>query len=205
MLKATVTPPSNLKLVIRDLKTADSNLMQAAEKALARGLQFALSIATKQYLSGPRPNRLDVVTARLRNSLVTRVTREPNRIVGILGTNVKYAAYHEYGFRGIQKVAGHYRGIRVVKKGKTIAGKDAAKDQRRHIRDATGTRLAWKDSLADVAARTGATLEKRYIHPHDRKLNYWGKPFLKPAMVDALPTIKSQLIAALKSALKGGK
>ena len=43
-------------------------------------------------------------TGRLRRSVHLEMDRQPSRIVGIVGTNVEYAAQFEYGFKGTETV-----------------------------------------------------------------------------------------------------
>lgn len=52
---------------------------------------------------------LHVRTGRLRRSITERVTQEAARVEGIVGTNVEYAAVHEYGFSGTVSVREHLR------------------------------------------------------------------------------------------------
>jgi phage gpG-like protein len=66
----------------------------------------------KDYLSGPRPERLGVRTGRLRSSIAARVSVQGQDIVIQVGTNVEYAATHEFGFRGIVNVPAHDRVVR---------------------------------------------------------------------------------------------
>jgi len=55
---------------------------------------------------------LNVRTGRLRNSIHSKVEHTPNAIKGIVQTNVKYAAVHEYGFKGSVTVKAHLRTIK---------------------------------------------------------------------------------------------
>ena len=61
---------------------------------------FALSAirtSKEKYLTGPRPEKLGVVTGRLRSSIRAKVEARPDRIVAKFGTDVPYAAIHEFG------------------------------------------------------------------------------------------------------------
>ena len=55
----------------------------------------------KEKLSG---EVLNVRTGRLRRSIVERVESSGSVVTGIVGTNVEYAAPHEYGFIGVVTV-----------------------------------------------------------------------------------------------------
>ena len=52
---------------------------------------------------------LRVRTGRLRRSITQRVEVEGSRVMGYVGTNVEYAAAHEYGIRGSIGVREHLR------------------------------------------------------------------------------------------------
>lgn len=55
---------------------------------------------------------LKVRTGTLRRSITEKVDEQPDSISGIVGTNVAYAAYHEYGFKGTESVKAHLRTIK---------------------------------------------------------------------------------------------
>lgn len=48
-------------------------------------------------------------TGRLRRSITTRVQTSATAVIGTVGTNVEYAAAHEFGFHGIVTVREHLR------------------------------------------------------------------------------------------------
>lgn len=51
----------------------------------------------KDYLSGPRPEKLGVVSGRLRSSIRHRVEQSGNKTTISIGTDVPYARIHELG------------------------------------------------------------------------------------------------------------
>lgn len=57
---------------------------------------------------------LNVRTNNLRSSIHQGVTVSGDKVTGIVGTNVEYAAFHEYGFSGTQNVKEHLRKIKVA-------------------------------------------------------------------------------------------
>ena len=83
------------------IKRRLSNIVQKLSES-AGGLDDALykgglkieTTAVKEYLSGPRPDKLDRVTGTLAASINTQ--KQGNHTVSI-GTNVEYARIHEYG------------------------------------------------------------------------------------------------------------
>ena len=52
---------------------------------------------TEEYMSGPHPEKIQPVTNRLRSSIKFRVARSENEIGISFGTDVPYAAIHEFG------------------------------------------------------------------------------------------------------------
>ena len=83
-------------------------------KAITEGLKqsgFHLQRWIKsERLSGPRPLVLGVVSGRLRSSIaVSKVEQDGNDLSITIGTNVKYARRHEFGFNGSEYVHPHIR------------------------------------------------------------------------------------------------
>lgn len=77
----------------RTTNTIPGRLAQATLAFLIK----AEGTAKKNYLTGPRPQKLAVGKGRLRASITERVRLSGNNIEGVLGTNVKYARIHELG------------------------------------------------------------------------------------------------------------
>ena len=112
-----------LPVVLASLKALPEKIEQAGARGMKRGLEAAVTIAQREFLSGPRPEKLDVVTRRLRNAMSYLVRKVPGRgVVGKFGNNVKYARYHEFGFHGSVSVRAHERLVRGLQGG---AGKPA--------------------------------------------------------------------------------
>jgi len=66
-------------------------------KAVQQGAIKVQSIAQAQYLSGPRPQKLGVISGRLWGSITAKSDRKGNTITGKTGTNVMYGPKHEFG------------------------------------------------------------------------------------------------------------
>lgn len=81
-------------------------LRDELKKGIARATLLVQRQSKEQKLSG---QVLNVRTGRLRRSINTRVTEQATEVTGIVGTNVKYARPHEYGFHGIVSVRAHLR------------------------------------------------------------------------------------------------
>jgi phage gpG-like protein len=71
-------------------------------------LRLQLEGRVKDKLSG---EVLQVRTGTLRRSITGEVLDSQTEVTGIVGTNVPYAAAHEYGFHGTETVKEHLRTI----------------------------------------------------------------------------------------------
>lgn len=118
--------------------------------------QEIAAIAKNDYLSGPRPGKLGVKSGQLRVSVGPgregNIFRISNNTLQF-GTNLKYAAAHEYGFKGTVSVPGHSRGGHPVRS-------------------------------------------------HSRKVNLPARPFLRPALKDAIPGARSIIQRLANEALR---
>jgi phage gpG-like protein len=181
-----------IALVLKSLRNADARVMSAAATGLRRGLDKAVTVIQREYLQGPRPERLGEVTTRLRGSINYRVDEEAERIVGRVGTNVKYAAYHEYGFRGTVNVRPHARVI------SQTSAKGLDRDTRRPIKDKQGNIIGYKESRRESARRqkTG-TVGIQFVQGHTRTLNYGGRPFVRPGVRKSVPIILEEIKRAV--------
>jgi phage gpG-like protein len=70
-----------------------------------------LAIEMQGYVKGSKLSGqvLHVRTGTLRRSINQEVKQDGNKIAAIVGTNVKYAGVHEYGFDGAVGVKAHVR------------------------------------------------------------------------------------------------
>ena len=95
--------------VTRKLKAFPGQAQQEIRSAMGKILA-RLVIGVKQgKLTG---QALNVRTGRLRRSIHPELTSSPTDVTGIVGTNVVYAAVHEYGFSGTETVKAHLRTIK---------------------------------------------------------------------------------------------
>lgn len=97
-------------------------------------LSILVQTRTKEKLSGPvLHNR----TGTLRRSINRVVLDDASGVVATVGTNVRYAAVHEYGFDGEVTVRAHVRKVasRSVGKGKkqTVQGIAFVQQHQRHM------------------------------------------------------------------------
>lgn len=203
-MNAEIKQP-NVKLAIRNLEALPARLIDALGVQLAKSLDQVVGIATRDYLSGPRPQRLDVVTTRLRGSIASSVENKAGGITGRIGSNVKYAVLHEFGFKGIINVRAHTRIARVLKGGIAI-------DPRRKILDARGNVVGRKENTRQALLRLAKNAKKakgivvlqQQVKAHKREIDYAGKPFIRPALESHLPVITQDLKTALNNAQTNG-
>jgi len=176
--------------VAGEIQALNAQLLPKASMGLARGLQQAVSIAQTKFLSGPRPQRLDKVTGRLLNSITHRVVATETGLLGMIGTNIPYAAYHELGFKGTVNVKAHTRSVSELHEGRVV-------DTRRPIRDRAGRFIAYKETRTQSAERNGTISVSQQVRAHTRTVNYAGRPFLRPALIETLPLIVRQIREAV--------
>lgn len=90
---------SQLRRLLAGLRRAQPR--EDADKIVGRALLSLAyrvqEIAPRAYMSGPRPQRIDVVTGTLRRSIAVDRGRLPFEVA--VGSNVVYAPVHEFGSR----------------------------------------------------------------------------------------------------------
>src|SRR4051812_27073070 len=77
-------------------KNRETLMLNLQRAARAFGF-FAVYKSKTDYLSGPRPEKLGVISGRLRSSITTDTKVEGDIISTSVGSNVRYAAMHEFG------------------------------------------------------------------------------------------------------------
>lgn len=92
--------------VVANLRRFDAAARGEIQKGIGRITIKLLTRVKAQKLSG---QALNVRTGRLRRSITQRIESSADEISGIVGTNVDYAAIHEYGFKGAVTVKQHLR------------------------------------------------------------------------------------------------
>jgi len=98
-----------------DATEALRQLKQRIEKETAKTIgRLTLNLLTKVKRDKLSGQVLNVRTGRLRRSINQKVTTVDGLVVGTVGTNVEYAAVHEYGFKGAVSVKEHLRTIKMA-------------------------------------------------------------------------------------------
>lgn len=86
------------KKTAKNLRDSGKRMHGSVRKSLGR---LTLELMTKvklEKLSGPgKDQALNVRTGRLRRSITQRITDSGREVRGIVGTNVEYAKFHEFG------------------------------------------------------------------------------------------------------------
>jgi hypothetical protein len=189
----TASIQGSAALVIKSLGALPSRLDRAMATGLARGLLYAAGIAQRQFLSGPRPEKLDVRTRRLRDSITTEVEMLPGRITGRIGSNVEYAAFHEFGFHGVVNVRAHTRVV-----GHLGAGGQSL-PTRVEVKNTKGPGFLKDIRPGFVRAGLSNFSGLEQVKAHTRHIDYAGRPFIKPALEQALPAITSEINKEVKA------
>jgi phage gpG-like protein len=91
---------------LKELPQKTQHTLVRAITALAIDLQ---SKVKSDKLSGQVLKRR---TGTLSRSINRQITDTANSVTGQVGTNIEYAAFHEYGFHGTQQIREHLRQIK---------------------------------------------------------------------------------------------
>jgi phage gpG-like protein len=95
--------------LIARLQAAPRAINDALYETVDRLSIKLLAIVKEQKLSG---GVLKARSGLLRRRTTYRVVREGTGVYGVVGTNVKYGAVHEYGFKGTVDVRAHLREVK---------------------------------------------------------------------------------------------
>jgi len=150
--------------------SGSSDALAAEMRRVLNKLSIEAQAAVKsQKLSG---QVLHVRSGTLRRSINRKVFEDATGFFAQVGTNVKYAAAHEYGFSGSVSVKSHVRKIRSKAAKPTKSGKG-------------------KESVRQVVVRE----HSRFVHLPERS-------FLRSTVKEMFPRIQQELKAAALRALK---
>jgi HK97 gp10 family phage protein len=91
-----------MKMTMEQFQAKIQKWMRLAPKKirhyLLKGGMLVVAHSQKTYLTGPRPEKLGVITGRLRRSIHTRIAEEGGHKLRLeIGTRVSYARRHEEG------------------------------------------------------------------------------------------------------------
>jgi phage gpG-like protein len=199
-VKIRITSKNSLS-VIRGLQELPEKVLQAAAKGLANGLLQVVGISQNEYLAGPRRQKLGEVSGNLRRSIQSLVEVIPDRgVIGRIGTVIPYGAFHEFGFTGDVQVKAHTRVVNLL----TTTGH--AFEPRREILNAAGERVGWRTNRVTAIRRAlgkglgkGLKVQLAKVKAHVRRINYPGRPFVKPALEQGEDAIRDAIAAELET------
>ena len=83
---------------IRNIPVFPTSLLPMLHEVMKKSMFMSERTSKSDYLSGPRPHKLGVVTGRLRSSVKGTAEIKGSNTIGHLGTNVVYAPAHELGY-----------------------------------------------------------------------------------------------------------
>jgi phage gpG-like protein len=177
-------------LLARLLGTSDR--LMSTLRIVVNRLSIEVQSAVKEdKLTG---QALHVRTGTLRRSINRVVNEGPSGVLATVGTNVKYAAVHEYGFNGDVTVRAHTRKIR------------AASDLAYRKLKSGGTAEQSDASFASMSGGTRAVTSPRpsvsNVREHTRHMRMPERSFLRSTLREKGPAIREQLRAAVLEAVR---
>jgi phage gpG-like protein len=190
---------SNIGATLKAVGEWNEGMSDRIARGLQRGMLHAAGITQTKFLQGPRPKILGEVTTSLRRSITTRVMQIDNGVRGEIGTNIPYAAYHEFGFKGPQRVKGHERIATISRGGEQILYtrrllSSLGQFKRYQVRDTRGRVVGWKRRVTpEMLKGAGFGAGTIKIKGYTRNVDYLGRPFLRPSLAEALPYIVDQV------------
>lgn len=169
--------------VINKFVTLSENASPALKRAMTRAAILLQRYVKQNKLSG-RPG-LNVQTGTLRRSIAYTV-EEPQRgtIVATVGTNVKYAGVHEFGFKGVVSVRAHMRQIKSRNKSKYVPVRF----------NKNSTRIKLQQSESGVA----------FVKAHARKMNIPERSFLRSSLRELGPQLMAEVEQTIDMLIRRG-
>jgi phage gpG-like protein len=173
MIRGTVIGDDRVNV---NLEAMTGKIITAVEKRMQRVVKKIEASVKTDKLSG---QVLHVRTGTLRRSIHSDVKSDGSQIVGTVGTNLIYAAYHEYGFNGTENVKEHMRQI-----------KQAA------ILHTKGARAGTVNKAATAKQHGPAQMAK--VRAHTRHVNYPAHSFLRTTLREQEQFAKNELSEGVK-------
>jgi len=172
MIKATVVGDERINVALGNMP---GNVTQSVAARLQKVLFTLEGNVKSKKLSG---QALHVRTNRLRSSIhASDVMITGDNISGTVGTNVAYAAYHEYGFTGTENVREHLRKIK-----------------------SSATKMLLPNKNGELKKMT--VHADCVVKAHSRKVNYPEHSFLRSQMKEDADFIKEQIALGAKEGVK---
>ena len=186
----------NIKIIgdarlIRYLQGLPAEVGKEVAEAIKAQTESLLACAKRKASGEILENglKLQNQTGNLRRAITARIEGSGINTVGFVGTNVPYAAAHEFGFQGTGTTtvrAHNRRTLKEMKKAKSF----------RTLRD--GTRQAYIRMRGKRGVGTGSTQVS--AHTRNWRVNLPERSFLRAALRE----LKPEIIAALDAAVQRG-
>lgn len=168
--------------LVARLENVHPKVLQSLEKTMNRVMAKLQAKIVTDKLSG---QVLKVQTGTLRRSITNEVTVCATGVTGMVGTNMKYAAYHEYGFSGTVNVREHLRRAKV----KTVYFTQGPR--------------AGEVNLAATKRKLKAQEPTIKVRAHTRKVEYPEHSFLRSAMREMQDEIMRDIRQAVTEGVRG--
>lgn len=126
------------------------------QKAMRAGVSRAALLVVKRSKEKLSDDVLKVRTGRLRRSMTMRLTEQPGKVEGIVGTVVSYGRTHEFGFTGIVNIREHLR------KAKQEAVRVRAHTRNMKLPERSFLRSALRELTPEINDAFGAVLEEKF-------------------------------------------
>jgi phage gpG-like protein len=150
------------KQVLRDIARFPASMMQAIVGAMDEQNQYTVGTIQRSFLSRRGKRTLGVVTNRLRGSVrASEASMNGGRVESVIGSNVSYAAVHEFGFNGPVTVKAHTRKTGVMLR---VRGQLISRDQAKRILKGTGSDVL---QLMGVSVQSGGWQK---VRQHTRQM-----------------------------------
>jgi phage gpG-like protein len=168
---------------IARLKGVDSAMRAALLRVITR---LSIEVQAKVKSEKLTGQVLHVRTGTLRRSINRQVIEDGESVFARVGTNVKYAHIHEYGFVGEELVREHVR--------RSQRQMAMAKFRTNKL----GERIEVKGSYKKAGGGEGEIL----VRQHVRQMVMPERSFLRSTLAEMTPKIKADIKAAALSALR---
>jgi phage gpG-like protein len=183
--------------LLRKLEAFPRSVLPAAARAMDLQNQLTIGHIQENKLSQRGPTTLGVVTNRLRSSLrATKTTVVTDGLASTIGTNVRYAAVHEFGFEGPVTVKQHLR---------KNADRFSIDDGRRTVSKSQAGRLGLltkagkpRKGMADRVAGKETTVKE-----HVRKMKVPARKPIRTGIAERLPAYAKAMAEAVVKVLRG--
>lgn len=189
-----ITVSENAAAVLRQVKTFPAEMAQGIARALDLQNELTVGHIQAKKLSRRGPTTLGVITNRLRSS-VRPATAEVtgDTIESSIGTNVKYAGVHEYGFDGKVSVAAHTR----RRFGDRFSGGSKVVDTIAIFNTKTGS--ISRQKKGKVKYQTGVSSVRAFT----RHMRMPARPFLSTSLTERAANYTQAVSAAILTAWQG--